>query len=126
MAWLPEIFGANRENHIMRSSSVVFQVEYRKGSIRYRTFDAPANTVDVLRLAFKPAAVKADSAPLTERPDLNANGFRVQGLPIRSSHEAPGTRGRPVPRWRLPGCSGPRPRAIAGTAAAPVRATRNG
>ena len=35
LAWLPREFGANRENHIMRSTSVVKEVLYEKGRIRY-------------------------------------------------------------------------------------------
>ena len=59
MGWLPEILGANRENHIMRSTAVVNKVAYRKGMVAYSTYDAPSNTVDVLRLAFRPGSVEA-------------------------------------------------------------------
>ena len=40
LAWQPEWFGAARENHIMRSTSVVRDVRYGKGRVAYRTFDA--------------------------------------------------------------------------------------
>ena len=59
MGWLPEILGANRENHIMRSTAVVNQVSYRKGKVAYSTYDAPSDTVGVLRLAFRPTSIKA-------------------------------------------------------------------
>ena len=80
MGWLPDIMGANREDHIMRSSSVVRQVTYGKGAIEYTTFDAPAPTLDVLRLAFVPASVTADGRKLAWRSDLAANGYTVERL----------------------------------------------
>ena len=80
MAWLPGIMGANRENHIMRSSSVVKQVTYGKGAIGYRTFDASNPATDVLRLAFIPTLVTADGKKLTRLSDLTANGYTVQRL----------------------------------------------
>src|SRR2546422_3617744 len=64
MGWLPERFGPSRENHIMRSSAVVNSVTYGKGKITYSTFDAPENTIDVLRLAFEPRSVVADGQAL--------------------------------------------------------------
>jgi hypothetical protein len=80
MAWLPDIMGANRENHIMRSSSVVRQVAYGKGAIAYRTFDAPAPNLDVLRLAFTPTSVTGEGRNFAQRSDLAANGYTVQKL----------------------------------------------
>jgi hypothetical protein len=80
MGWLPDALGASRENHIMRSSAVVTSVNYEKGAVRYRTFDAPAETVDVLRLSFAPTAITCDGAPLKIREKLDGNGYRVQPL----------------------------------------------
>jgi hypothetical protein len=80
IAWLPEVFGANRENHIVRSSAVVNQVNYGRGRIEYSTFDAPPQTVDVLRLAFRPAAVRADGVVLELGEPLASNGYAVQEL----------------------------------------------
>jgi hypothetical protein len=80
LAWLPESLGSSRENHIMRSSSVVTAVSYGKGGIEYATFDAPAGTVDVLRLAFEPESIRADGRRLEKRNDLDANGYAVKGL----------------------------------------------
>lgn len=82
MSWLPEIMGAARENHIMRSSSVVSSVVYGKGKIDYSTFDAPSNSVDVLRLAFEPTKITADGQALASRADLSANGYTVKALPV--------------------------------------------
>ena len=80
MAWLPEITGPSRENHIMRSTAVVTNVQYHAGKVAYSTFDAPTGTIDVLRLAFKPTSVMADKQRLSGRADLEANGYTVKEL----------------------------------------------
>ena len=80
MSWLPEILGPNRENHVMRTSSVVRNVQYGKGRIAYSTFDADSPLVDVLRLAFFPTAITAGGKPLEERQKLDANGYCVRRL----------------------------------------------
>ena len=81
IAWLPREFGPNRENHIVRSTSVVNEVLYEKGRISYSTYDAPQGAHEVLRLAFRPTSIEADGRRLTERPDLDANGYTVTPLP---------------------------------------------
>jgi len=81
IGWLPEELGANRENHIVRSSAVVNSVRYGVGRIEYSTFDAPAETVDVMRLAFAPKQIFADGRALKPRGDLNANGYTLKRLP---------------------------------------------
>lgn len=81
IAWLPEVLGANRENHIVRSSSVVRRVFYGDGRIAYQTFDAPANTVDVLRLAFRPSRITADGLELRAARVTEGNGYEVRPLP---------------------------------------------
>ncbi len=80
IAWLPELFGANRENHIVRSSAVINDVTYGRGRIAYSTFDAPPQTVDVLRLAFRPTALRADDAVLELGQPSEANSYAVQKL----------------------------------------------
>ncbi|MHB9037164.1 MAG: hypothetical protein ACYC64_10875 [Armatimonadota bacterium] len=80
MGWLPEALGANRENHIMRSTRVVNSVVYGKGRIEYSTFDGPADSIDVLRLAFSPTSITADGKPLNRQTDLNRNGFTLKPL----------------------------------------------
>jgi hypothetical protein len=82
MAWLPEVMGASRENHLMRSSSVVNSIVYGKGRIDYSTFDAPMDTVDVIRLAFAPNSITADGQRLGERQDLSSNGFTLKKLSV--------------------------------------------
>ncbi len=81
LAWQPELFGPARENHIMRTSSVVRTVRYGRGRIAYSTFDALAPCDDVLRLAFAPTVVSADGKPLQLRQDAAQNGFTVKSLP---------------------------------------------
>ena len=80
MGWLPEVMGANRENHIMRSSGVVKRVTYGAGEIRYSTFDAPANSSEVLRLAFLPKTITADGKALEQLSTLAGNGYTIQPL----------------------------------------------
>lgn len=80
MSYMPELFGPNRENHIMGSSAVVNHVVYGKGDIRYSTFDAPKNTVDVLRLAFMPSSVTAGGKALDRVRKLSASGYTVKKL----------------------------------------------
>ena len=80
LAWLPEVLGAQRENHLVRSAAVVTAIVYGKGRVAYSTFNAPAPAVDVLRLAFRPVRVSANGAPLPERQTLDVNGFQVLAL----------------------------------------------
>ena len=49
--------------------------------ICYTTFDADPGDVDVLRLAFVPRSIMADSKTLAPRNDLDTNGFTVKRLP---------------------------------------------
>ncbi len=81
MAWLPDLLGPNRENHIMRTSAVVRKVAYEKGRIAYSIFDAHAPCVDVLRLAFVPKQVAADGKPLAPQQEPKGNGYQVRPLP---------------------------------------------
>jgi len=80
IAWLPREFGPNRENHIVRSTSVVNEVLYQKGRVQYSTFDAPPGAREVLRVAFVPSSIKADGRPLKLRPKLERDGFAVEQL----------------------------------------------
>lgn len=81
MAWQPELTGASRENHIMRSAAVVTDVRYGKGKVAYRTFDAIAPSEDVLRLAFAPKSILADGASLPKKETLSENGYTIKPLP---------------------------------------------
>jgi hypothetical protein len=80
MAWLPDLFGPARENHMVRSSSIVTNVVYGQGRVGYSTFDAQPPCVDVLRLSFFPNEVRADNRPLPLLDDSEKVGFTVRGL----------------------------------------------
>ncbi|MGP8199215.1 MAG: malectin domain-containing carbohydrate-binding protein [Limisphaerales bacterium] len=80
MAWLPEKFAPNRENHIVRSTSVVQRIHYDKGRITYTTFDAPPGAQEVMRLAFCPSSVQANGRRLKERSNLDVNGYSLASL----------------------------------------------
>ncbi len=80
MAWLPEAFAPNRENHVVRSTSVVQDILYDKGQITYKTFDAPKGVQEVMRLAFRPTSIQADGRRLKERAALDANCYTVAPL----------------------------------------------
>ena len=80
IAWLPREFGPNRENHIVRSTSVVNEVLYQKGRVSYSTYDAPAGVQEVLRLSFVPTSVRADGRHLARVPNLNEKGFILTPL----------------------------------------------
>jgi hypothetical protein len=81
IAWLPAEFGPNRENHIVRSTTVVNEVRYDQGRIAYATYDAPLDTREVLRLAFTPTSVLANGRRLPLKPALHGNGYTVAPLP---------------------------------------------
>ena len=66
--WAPE-----DESHLLGSSSVVTKVHYAKSSVTYSTFDA--ESVDVLRLDFKPEFITVDGRGLTERKSLESEGY---------------------------------------------------
>ncbi|HWI56024.1 MAG TPA: hypothetical protein VNZ22_02270, partial [Bacillota bacterium] len=63
MAAVPELAPAG-QNHLLRSSSVLQQIQYQGNSIRYRTFDAKAR--ERLRIAFEPAQVTAGGRKLKQ------------------------------------------------------------
>ncbi len=72
MGSVPE-WAPPRENHLLRSSSVVQKIAYSASEVRYTTFDADAT--EVLRLAFSPARVTVGDAALAPRPDLSKPGW---------------------------------------------------
>jgi len=80
MGWLPDLFGPNRENHIIRSTAEIAQVFYDNGRIAYTTFDAPENTMVMLRLAFTPKTVLGNNQPLNKRDDVSLPGYTVMPL----------------------------------------------
>jgi hypothetical protein len=81
IAWLSDIAGASRENHIVRSSSVVKRVVYGKDRITYFTADAISPATEVLRLSYSPKSITADGQLLDPRQNLSANGYTARSLP---------------------------------------------
>ena len=82
IGYLPEELGANRENHLAFSTSVISRIEYGDGRIRYRAFDAPPGSMDVLRLSFTPERVTSDGKALAKSAgELSANGWAARPLP---------------------------------------------
>jgi hypothetical protein len=73
MGAIPE-FAPDGENHLLRSSSVVTEVEYEAKRIRYRTFDSSG--YETLRTNFRPSRVLADGKPFT-----SGQGIEVRALP---------------------------------------------
>ncbi len=67
MAAMPET-APRDSDHLLRSSSVVQEIEYAPRRMRYRTFDTSA--IEVLRLTFKPSCVLADGVVLHEVAEL--------------------------------------------------------
>jgi hypothetical protein len=78
MAAIPE-FAPTRENHLLRSSSVVTHVSYGRGKIQYKTFDSAAD--EVLRLTASPARITVDAKPLPQSDDPAKDGFTARPLP---------------------------------------------
>lgn len=81
IGWLPEELGASRENHLVRTSTVVDSIVYGNGTITYTTFDSPPETIDVFRLSYVPTKISADGQDLLPRKDLKNNGYVIKKLP---------------------------------------------
>jgi len=92
MAAVPE-WAPPRENHLLRSTSVVSQVDYAPGRVSWTTFDADAT--ETLRLVSRPETVTAAGEVLGERELLDGEGYVVQPLAsgdavVRVRHTTPG------------------------------------
>ena len=81
IGWLPEELGASRENHLVRSSSIVDTIVYDKDVIKYSTFNAPPETKDILRLSYIPSEISADGIKLAHLRNLKSNGYTIKNLP---------------------------------------------
>lgn len=81
IGWLPEELGASRENHIVKSSAVVDSIVYGKKAIVYTIYDAPLETIDVLRLSYIPTKIFADGQELKRLFILDKNGYIIKELP---------------------------------------------
>ena len=72
MASVPEWTSA-KENHLLRSSSIVTSVSYLPAEVSYQTFDQ--ESTEVLRLNFVPVSIFADGKPLKSQKDLHEVGW---------------------------------------------------
>jgi hypothetical protein len=79
MGAIPEWAPAH-EDHVLRTTSVVRDVRYEPGCVRYATFDASAT--DVLRLRARPSRLTAGGVELAARTDLAEEGYTVEALPL--------------------------------------------
>jgi hypothetical protein len=77
MAAIPE-WAPPRENHLLRSTSVVSHVEYAQDRVSWTTFDTDAT--ETLRLLSRPTTVTAGAEELSERETLDEEGYVVQPL----------------------------------------------
>jgi len=69
---IPE-FAPDGENHLLRSSSVVTEVEYGAKRIHYRTFDSAGR--ETLRTNFRPTRVLANGKSLTSGETMNVSAL---------------------------------------------------
>jgi hypothetical protein len=72
MAAIPEWAPAN-EDHLLKCSSVVQQIEYKPGNIRFTTFDDSGKAV--LRISYQPKVVMAGNKKLTRQTDSGKEGW---------------------------------------------------
>jgi hypothetical protein len=79
MAAVPD-WAPRREDHLLRSTSVVTRVDYAPSRVAWRTFDDDSS--ETLRLTFAPASVVFAGAPIERRASLDAEGYTVR--PLRS------------------------------------------
>ena len=61
------------ESHLLGSASVVTKIAYTAGAVTYSTFD-PEST-DVLRLDFSPTSITVGGKPISQRRDLDQEGY---------------------------------------------------
>ena len=78
------------ETHVLGSTSVVQKIEYGRGRVGYRTFDAAG--VEVLRLDFVPDKVTVGGKVVPRRLGLEREGwvFEEKTRVLRVKHEASG------------------------------------
>jgi hypothetical protein len=86
--WAP-----SRENHLLRSTSIVTHVAYGASRVEWSTFDRDAT--ETLRLTSSPSAVEVGGRPLPRRNDLADAGYVVDALAsggrlVRVRHLEPG------------------------------------
>ncbi len=76
MASVPS-FAPNGQTHLLRSSSTVQSVNYQTNTLSYQTFNT--NGTEVIKVDRVPSGVAVNGAVLTQRADLNAEGWVYNG-----------------------------------------------
>jgi hypothetical protein len=77
MAAVPD-WAPRKEDHLLRSTSVVRHVDYTRGRVAWSTFDASSE--ETLRLTFRPTSVRVAGIPVPRRTDLDTDGYSEQPL----------------------------------------------
>jgi hypothetical protein len=67
-AWAPA-----QQNHLVRSTSIVNNIDYSLSRINYSTSDGAS--IEILRTNFSPASVVIDGLELSQRTDLTQAGW---------------------------------------------------
>ena len=71
--WAVPEWAPAHESHLLGSISPVTKIAYGRGSVTYSTFDA--DSTDVLRLDFAPAAVRVGGRAIARVPELTREGY---------------------------------------------------
>jgi hypothetical protein len=92
MSAVPE-WAPRGENHLLRASSPVTDVQYAPRRVTYETFDADAT--ETLRLVSRPASIEVAGQGLRERAELDSEGYVTRrlgggGVVVRVRHRARG------------------------------------
>lgn len=77
MAAVPD-WAPRREDHLLRSTSIVGHIEYGPDRVGWKTFDPQGE--ETLRLTFRPTSVLVDGTRLTKRKVLDADGYTERRL----------------------------------------------
>jgi hypothetical protein len=77
MAAVPD-WAPRWEDHLLRSTSIVRDIEYAERRIVWTTFDAAAE--ETLRLTFRPTSVVVGGIPFPRRAALDEDGYTDQAL----------------------------------------------
>ncbi|MGA2914569.1 MAG: hypothetical protein ABSE89_00885 [Sedimentisphaerales bacterium] len=94
MASVPQ-WAAEKQNHLLRSSSIVRYIKYGSDKIVYKTFDA--TSVELFKLSVRPREILIDSESLPKVDKLKQfkDGYTVEsvkggGFAVRIRHSKPG------------------------------------
>jgi hypothetical protein len=77
MAAAPQLAPAN-EDRLLRSSSIIKEIDYTPQQITYTTFDEPS--IEKFRLTSKPKEIKVNGKKLGQTTDENLEGWSWQSL----------------------------------------------